>query len=54
MLGSARAEHLEDGIRGGDAVGRGVEVETDLAQRLVDLGRDHEDEQGGGQVHAVE
>ena len=52
--GRGRIEDLEDGVGGGDPVGRGVEVEPDLPQRLVDLGSDHDDQEGGRQVHVAE
>jgi len=48
-----RVQHVEGARRGGDPVGRGVEVRADLAQRQVHLGREHEDRESGLQIQVT-
>ena len=52
MLGHRGLKNLEDRVRRRHPVGRGVELEAHLPQRLIDLRGHHEDEQAGEQIHA--
>ena len=52
-LGQGDLQDLEDGLGGGGAARGGVELEADLPQGLVDLGRHHEHQEAGGQVQVA-